>query len=70
MVVDGRTGLLVPARDAAAMGAALLALTFDPQRRAQMGEAGREVTRSTYPIERSVAALADVYRGVTATTRY
>lgn len=40
-VVDGETGLLVPARLAKPLGAALRRLAADPMLRARMGEAGR-----------------------------
>jgi len=39
--VHGQTGLVVPARDAAALAAAILSLLRDEQRRRQMGERGR-----------------------------
>jgi glycosyltransferase involved in cell wall biosynthesis len=41
MVVDGETGLLVPARDAAALAEALESLASDPMRARAMGAAGR-----------------------------
>lgn len=40
-VIDGRTGLLVPPRDALALAAALRALIEDPATRREMGEAAR-----------------------------
>ena len=41
MVAEGETGLLVPARDTAAMGERLRRLAEDPALRARMGAAGR-----------------------------
>jgi glycosyltransferase involved in cell wall biosynthesis len=41
LVRDGRNGLVVPAGDPAALGAALRALAGDPERRVRLGEAGR-----------------------------
>ena len=41
IVLDGETGLLVPAANAAKLAAALLALLQDPQRAMQLGENGR-----------------------------
>ncbi|HSH03965.1 MAG TPA: glycosyltransferase [Anaerolineae bacterium] len=41
LVVDGETGMLVPAREAAPLAAALLALTRDGERRRAWGAAGR-----------------------------
>jgi glycosyltransferase involved in cell wall biosynthesis len=42
IVEHGRTGLLVPKGDAAALAAGLLELLRDPARRAQLGESARE----------------------------
>ncbi|HYN91957.1 MAG TPA: flippase-like domain-containing protein [Thermoleophilaceae bacterium] len=42
VVRDGRDGLLVPVGDAVALGEALRALAFDPERRSEMAEAARE----------------------------
>ena len=41
VVVEGRTGQLVPAGEVKALAEALLALAADPARRGQMGDAGR-----------------------------
>jgi glycosyltransferase involved in cell wall biosynthesis len=41
VIDDGRTGLLVPARNASALAAAMIALAQDGGRRAQMGQSGR-----------------------------
>jgi glycosyltransferase involved in cell wall biosynthesis len=41
LVVPGETGLLVPPRDAGALGRAVLDLASDPARRAEMGRRGR-----------------------------
>ena len=42
VVEHGRTGLLVPVRDAQALARAIVELACDPKRRAQMGAAGRD----------------------------
>lgn len=39
-VIPGETGLIVPVRDAAALGEALIKIADDPQKAKQMGEAG------------------------------
>lgn len=41
MVEEGRSALLVPAGDVAALRAAIHSLVLDPARRARMGAAGR-----------------------------
>jgi glycosyltransferase involved in cell wall biosynthesis len=61
MVVDGQTGLLVPARDPEGMAGALLALAHDPGRRKAMGEAGRNLVASSFSLGRSVSAIENVY---------
>jgi glycosyltransferase involved in cell wall biosynthesis len=59
-VEHGRTGLLVPVGDAAALAAAVLALLGDPARRRALGAAGRErVVREFSP-----AAMAGAYRSL------
>ncbi len=54
-VIDGHTGLLVPVRDEAALGAALSKLAGDPALRAAMGKAGLARARDLYD-ERKVVA--------------
>jgi len=60
-VVEGRTGLLVPVRDAHALAAALLTLARDDALRRGMGEAGRRRARENYEektvIERQMSCL-------------
>ena len=47
-VIDGTTGLLVPLRNEAALGAALKKIASDPGMRARMGEAGLVRARALY----------------------
>ncbi len=46
--LDGRTGLLVPPGDPAAIAEAVLALAGDPARREAMGRAGRRLVEADY----------------------
>jgi glycosyltransferase involved in cell wall biosynthesis len=55
LVEDGETGLVVPRRDPAALGAAMAALLEDDGRRRRMGKAGRARVAERYPVERCVA---------------
>jgi glycosyltransferase involved in cell wall biosynthesis len=67
VVQDGVTGVLVPARDHAAMARALVELLNDPSRRQQMGDAGLARVRSRFTVERMVAETAGVYARVAGT---
>ncbi|MBY0276046.1 hypothetical protein K2Z84_11930, partial [Candidatus Binatia bacterium] len=64
LVEHGRTGLLVPPRDAAALGDALHALLVDPARAARMGEEGRRVARERHDWARVGADHAALYRSL------
>lgn len=61
LVEDGRSGLLTPPADAAALAAAIRCLEA-PQLRSRMGECGRMAVRREYDLERNVARLADLFR--------
>ncbi|HEY3978707.1 MAG TPA: glycosyltransferase [Streptosporangiaceae bacterium] len=63
-VVDGRTGLLVPPRNPAALAGALRRLLADPDRRAAMGAAGTERARSRYRWGRIAEETLTVYERV------
>jgi exopolysaccharide biosynthesis WecB/TagA/CpsF family protein len=61
MVVDGETGLLVPA-EAEALAAALLRLAAAPKLRARMATAARAYVVENHSHLRAAAAYAEVYR--------
>ena len=61
-VTQGDNGLLVPARDAAALAAALKTLLNDPTRRKEMGQRGRERAEREFSEERVVSQTLDLYR--------
>jgi glycosyltransferase involved in cell wall biosynthesis len=48
LVVDGETGIVVPARDPVALRAALERLLGDRELRRQLGDAGRERAREHF----------------------
>jgi glycosyltransferase involved in cell wall biosynthesis len=58
---DGVTGLLVPARDAAALAAALQRYLADPQLRARHGTAGRRLVTTEFRPEPIWEAIAATY---------
>jgi len=62
-VVDGQTGILVPPRDAAALGAALARLLDDPALAARLGAAGLARARE-FGRERVIRRMLDVYDGL------
>jgi len=61
-VVDGRTGALVPPRDAAALAGRLRDLLTDDATRAAMGAAGAVRARSRYAWGRIAAETERLYR--------
>jgi glycosyltransferase involved in cell wall biosynthesis len=62
VVVNGETGLLVPAEDSAALADAIADLAADRARRRKMGEAGRQRVLDHFAIASMVAETARVYR--------
>ncbi|MEU2222927.1 glycosyltransferase [Streptomyces sp. NPDC018347] len=65
-VVDGTTGLLVPADDDYDLGAAVRALLADPGRLARYGAAGRDRVLAHYTWDRVADGLAGVYGAVSS----
>jgi glycosyltransferase involved in cell wall biosynthesis len=68
-VADQKTGWLVPARDPAALAAALARLLSDPDRRAAFGAAGVERARRRYSWQRVAAQTEMVYLRLAADAR-
>jgi len=60
------TGVLVPAKDPLALADAIQALIESPERRAQMGKAGRELAEQAFAIEKIVAQHMTIYRELLA----
>jgi glycosyltransferase involved in cell wall biosynthesis len=63
-VVHGVTGLVVPPRNATALGAAILELALDAGLRRTMGSAGRERVEKYFGIDRCVTNYARLYAGL------
>ena len=61
-VRHGKTGLLVPPADPAALAAAITELLADPSRRHEMGRRGRDHCLRQFDIEVTVAGLDALYR--------
>ncbi|HEV2302579.1 MAG TPA: glycosyltransferase, partial [Stellaceae bacterium] len=64
IVAAGRTGLVVPAGDAAAFAAALRALLLDPERRGRLGEAARRHVLAEHDLAAAARRLAAIIDGV------
>lgn len=59
VVLHGRTGLLVPVDDGAALAAAIGRLAGDPALRAAMGRAAADHIRASFPLAANVAQVLD-----------
>ena len=66
MVDPGITGFLVPPGDAPALSAALSRVLLDPDRAAEMGEAGRRRALALYGVQRTARDTLALYRRVCA----
>lgn len=62
VVLEERTGLLVPPSDPRALADAMLRLARDPELRRRLGEAGRARVREAFGLERMVEETLAVYR--------
>jgi glycosyltransferase involved in cell wall biosynthesis len=61
-VIDGKVGLIVPARDAKALAGAILELANDTEKRLRFGAAARQWAESQYAREIIAAETLEVYR--------
>lgn len=61
IVQHGVTGLLTPPDDPQALASACLELVADPERRTQMGAAGRARAREAFDVQRLAADMAALY---------
>lgn len=63
-IVDGQSGRLVPPRDSAALGMAILELATNPPKRKAMGLAARERTLEMFSQDACVNRYDRLYRGI------
>ena len=64
VVVEGETGLLVPAGDVEELARGIQTLASDADLRARLGRAGRARVREHFGLERMIEETLEVYRGV------
>ena len=67
LVVDGISGLVVPARDTAAIARAVRLLYDDPELRNRMGAAARERIRTHFRIQDTIEQTETLYRSLVNT---
>lgn len=65
-IEPGKTGLLVPVRDAGALADAIARLAADPALRHAMGAAGRALAEREFNIERVARIHVDLYDALSA----
>ena len=65
-IEPGKSGVLVPARDAVALADAIQRLVEDGEQRRAMGRAGRELAEREFAIDKIVAAHLAIYRELEA----
>jgi glycosyltransferase involved in cell wall biosynthesis len=69
LVVDGESGLVVPARDAKALGNALRRLYEEPGLRGRLGAAARERIGKHFRIEGTIEKTLDLYKALARAPR-
>jgi glycosyltransferase involved in cell wall biosynthesis len=60
LIAEGETGYLVPAREAHAMGAAILRLLREPQTARCMGQAAQAMAQERFPVTRLITDMQDL----------
>ena len=66
VVVDGKTGYLVPPRNPDALADAILKLLDNPDLCLRMGRAGRERVKKHFSIERTIKKTEQIYEDLLA----
>jgi glycosyltransferase involved in cell wall biosynthesis len=69
VVVDGRTGLLVPAQDVGSLAAGITELLHNPEKRKRLGGAARQLMEEEYSAARMTADYLRVYQEAIAAMR-
>jgi colanic acid/amylovoran biosynthesis glycosyltransferase len=66
LVEDGRTGLIVPERDPAALAAAIRRLLEEPETARRLAEAGRARVERDFDLHANVRELRTLFEGAAA----
>jgi Glycosyltransferase len=61
LVIDGRTGMLVPPGQAEAMAAAIISMIDQPARAQEMGHEGRRRIEQQFSLERFITRWSQIY---------
>jgi glycosyltransferase involved in cell wall biosynthesis len=69
LIVDGESGLVVPAQEPQSLAQAIRRLAKDPQLRKRLGQAGRQRARLKFTLEATVAQYEKLYSGLCEPTR-
>jgi glycosyltransferase involved in cell wall biosynthesis len=69
VIVDGRTGVLVPAEDPELLATAIIGLLRDDSQRKQLGSAARQLVEEQFSAQRMTADYLGVYEAATARPR-
>ena len=64
VIIDGKTGILVPPENALKLSEAMELLLLDPKQREQMGEAGRRFVLEKYDWQKNVTQMERIYRAL------
>jgi glycosyltransferase involved in cell wall biosynthesis len=70
VVVDGRTGLLVPAQDVGSLAAGISELLHNPEKRKRLGGAARQLMEEEFSAARMTADYLRVYQEAIAAKKY
>lgn len=62
VVIEGRTGFLVPSEDPRALAAQIVTLLRDPRRAKRMGEEGRRIVEQKFKVQHMVDRLSWLYK--------